>query len=77
MSVANTAVVPAQDVLDLGSDARMNFPGKPAGNWAWRLEEGQLNTKVAEKVRRFALLYDRCSDPPKAAKHAPPKKPEY
>src|SRR5256885_8757793 len=36
-SVAGAAVAPLQDVLDLGGEARMNQPGRPAGNWGWRL----------------------------------------
>ena len=42
MSVADYAIVPAQDLLRLGTEARMNYPGKPTGNWRWRLHEGQL-----------------------------------
>jgi 4-alpha-glucanotransferase len=41
-SRAALAIVPAQDVLGLGSDARMNRPGTTTGNWSWRLEPGQL-----------------------------------
>lgn len=41
-SVARLAVFPVQDVLALGSEARMNYPGRPSGNWAWRLTPGAL-----------------------------------
>ena len=41
-SVADTAIVPAQDLLGLGSEARMNRPGTDADNWRWRLTPGQL-----------------------------------
>src|SRR5206468_478871 len=41
-SVADTAVIPAQDLLGLGSEARMNQPGTPSGNWRWRLRPGQI-----------------------------------
>ncbi len=44
-------MIPAQDVLGLGSEARMNTPGEPLGNWAWRLEHGQLTDALAERLR--------------------------
>jgi len=43
-SIADIAIVPLQDVLSLGSEARMNFPGKAEGNWVWRCDPGQLTT---------------------------------
>jgi len=54
-SVAQTAIVPAQDLLGLGSEARMNQPATPNGNWRWRLLPGQL---TAESVRPLAVLTD-------------------
>jgi 4-alpha-glucanotransferase len=53
-SRAALAIVPAQDVLGLGSDARMNRPGKTLGNWSWRLERGQLTPELAERLRAAA-----------------------
>jgi len=50
-SRAELAVVPAQDVLGLGSEARMNRPGEPRGNWAWRLERGALTPELAARLR--------------------------
>ncbi len=50
-SVAERAIVPLQDVLDLGSSARMNLPGRPSGNWAWRFEQGQLTDAHAARLR--------------------------
>jgi 4-alpha-glucanotransferase len=50
-SRAALAVVPAQDVLGLGSEGRMNTPGEPYGNWQWRLEPGQLTDELAERLR--------------------------
>ena len=41
-SVANTAIVPLQDVLGLGTEARMNLPNSTEGNWAWRFKAGAL-----------------------------------
>jgi 4-alpha-glucanotransferase len=50
-SPAFLAVVPMQDVLGLGSRARMNQPGTTKGNWRWRLEKGQLTDALAECLR--------------------------
>jgi len=50
-SRAAVAVVPAQDVLGLGSEARMNTPGRGTGNWVWRLEPGQLTSAHARRLR--------------------------
>jgi 4-alpha-glucanotransferase len=48
------AIVPAQDVLGLGSEARMNRPGEIGGNWCWRLEPGQLTEAHAERLLAVA-----------------------
>jgi 4-alpha-glucanotransferase len=53
-SRAALAIIPAQDVLELGSDARMNRPGEVGGNWAWRLEPGQLGLDAAARLRNAA-----------------------
>jgi 4-alpha-glucanotransferase len=53
-SRAVLAVVPVQDVLGLGSEARMNRPGVVGGNWAWQLESGQLELDVAARLRTAA-----------------------
>jgi 4-alpha-glucanotransferase len=58
-SVADTAIVPAQDLLGLGSEARMNRPGTVSGNWRWRLRPGQLTRDVAATLRTMAETYDR------------------
>ncbi len=58
-SVADTCVVPAQDLLGLGSEARMNFPGRPSGNWTWRLAPGALDGRVAERLGELAVTYGR------------------
>jgi 4-alpha-glucanotransferase len=54
-SRAALAIVPAQDVLGLGSDARMNRPGTTAGNWSWRLEPGQLTNEDAARLRELTV----------------------
>jgi 4-alpha-glucanotransferase len=53
-SRAAVAIVPAQDVLGLGSEARMNTPGRRKGNWSWRLEAGQLTREHADRLRELA-----------------------
>jgi 4-alpha-glucanotransferase len=49
-SVADTAIVPMQDLLGLGSGARMNVPGRPDGNWEWRLRDGEFGADVIERL---------------------------
>ena len=48
---ARIAIAPAQDVLGLGSEGRMNLPGTVGGNWGWRLEKGQLTPELAARLR--------------------------
>jgi 4-alpha-glucanotransferase len=50
-SRAALAIAPLQDVLDLGSDARMNLPGTEEGNWRWRYADGELTPALAERLR--------------------------
>jgi 4-alpha-glucanotransferase len=59
MSVAHTAVVPLQDVIGLGADARMNTPGRLGGNWTWRFVPEQLDSGMRERLRWFTRLYVR------------------
>jgi 4-alpha-glucanotransferase len=58
-SVAATAIIPLQDVLGLGSEARMNLPGTISGNWKWRYKPQVLTRELSERLRRLTLLYDR------------------
>jgi 4-alpha-glucanotransferase len=58
-SVADTAVVPIQDVLGLGSAARMNRPSTLGGNWRWRVREQELAPGPAERLRALSALYGR------------------
>jgi 4-alpha-glucanotransferase len=58
-SVADIAIVPLQDVLGLGSEARMNLPARPSGNWRWRFKAGQLTPEISERLREMVLLYGR------------------
>jgi 4-alpha-glucanotransferase len=57
--VAILAVIPVQDVLGLDSDARMNIPSKPGGNWTWRLRKGALTTELADKLALLTVVTDR------------------
>jgi 4-alpha-glucanotransferase len=61
-SRANTAIVPAQDVLSLGSEGRMNRPGTASGNWSWRLQRGQLTNGLAARLRGLAVASSRWTD---------------
>jgi 4-alpha-glucanotransferase len=58
-SRAVLAIVQAQDVLGLGSEARMNRPGRTEGNWRWRLEQGALTPELARRLRGLAGQYGR------------------
>lgn len=58
-SVAETAVVPVQDVLGLGSEGRMNTPAVASGNWTWRFETGQLTAELAADLRTLAEVSGR------------------
>ena len=58
-SVAKTAIIPMQDLLNLGSEARMNHPAKIIGNWKWRLKQSQINNKLAEQLAKITHLYGR------------------
>ncbi len=60
-SVANLAILPLQDPLELGSEARMNYPSKPEGNWAWRCPPDLLTPTVAARLAEMASLYGRAS----------------
>jgi 4-alpha-glucanotransferase len=60
MSVANTCIIPMQDILGLGEDARMNHPAKTEGNWLWRLKPDQINySYLMEKLKKITETYGR------------------
>lgn len=58
-SVANTAIVPMQDLLGLDSAARMNTPGTTTANWRWRAKRSDFSGELAEKLGRMTILYGR------------------
>ena len=58
-SVADTAIVQAQDLLGLGSEARMNEPSTVGRNWQWRALPGVFTEELAQKIHRMMVLYER------------------
>lgn len=58
-SIADTAIIPLQDVLGLGSEARMNTPGTPNGNWRWRYTAEALTPQLTNRLRVLTQLCDR------------------
>ena len=58
-SVANTVLIPLQDILGTGSDTRMNTPGKSSGNWAFRFSWDMLTPAMTTRLRTMVDIYDR------------------
>lgn len=58
-SVSDLCVVQMQDYLNLGAEARMNFPGVASGNWTWRMAAGSATETLAKRIRGLATLYGR------------------
>ncbi|MGH9555608.1 MAG: 4-alpha-glucanotransferase [Terriglobales bacterium] len=73
-SPANLCMVPLQDVLGLGSEARMNIPSRPEGNWTWRFEPQALKPELAERLALMAEVADRNSDLPRGTPAASSEK---
>ncbi|MDF2691938.1 MAG: 4-alpha-glucanotransferase [Labilithrix sp.] len=63
-SVARTCIVPMQDVLGLGTEARMNRPGIAEGNWRWRVDAHSLDDRAESRLRDLARTYGRADVPP-------------
>lgn len=59
MSVADLALVPMQDILGLGNEARMNYPSSESGNWQWRYTPAQLKIDHAERLAELTIMYSR------------------
>jgi len=59
MSVADRVILPMQDVLGLGAEARMNTPGTPEGNWEWRLRPHQITPELARRLADLTETYGR------------------
>ena len=62
-SVADTAIVPLQDLLGLGNEARMNLPGRPSGNWQWRYDASALTDELRASLRDITVLFARYVPP--------------
>lgn len=60
-SSADTAIIPMQDVLGLGSETRMNFPGTIHENWQWRCRDNATSSGLAERLKAMTELYGRVS----------------
>ena len=58
-SVSVMAVIPMQDLMDLGNQARMNHPGRESGNWQWRYTDNMLTDVIAYRLREITELYGR------------------
>ncbi|MDD2852950.1 MAG: 4-alpha-glucanotransferase [Desulfuromonadaceae bacterium] len=61
MSVADTTILPLQDLLHLGSEARMNIPGTAFGNWGWRFVWDMVEPKMPRHIREQVECYGRCN----------------
>jgi 4-alpha-glucanotransferase len=58
-SVGNTVVLPFQDILGLGTDAKMNTPSQPTGNWSWRCRSEAFNDELSGRLKYLIYLYGR------------------
>ncbi len=58
-SVADMAIIPLQDIMNLGSEARMNFPSKVGGNWTWRYTDAMLHDGLKNRLLELTALYGR------------------
>ncbi|HVP22140.1 MAG TPA: 4-alpha-glucanotransferase [Anaerolineaceae bacterium] len=59
MSVAHTAIIPLQDVLSVGSEGRMNTPGRSSGNWGWRFLQDMLTAAACDRLKALTEIYGR------------------
>ena len=66
-SVSDMAIVPMQDLLDLGAEGRMNFPGTMTdSNWTWRMKDGMMTKELAKRLLVLTTLYGRLAPKAKA-----------
>ncbi|MBN1246284.1 MAG: 4-alpha-glucanotransferase [Anaerolineae bacterium] len=59
LSVARTAIIPLQDILSIGSEGRMNTPGRASGNWGWRFTQDMLTTEAANRLAELTEISGR------------------
>jgi len=71
-SVADMAIVPLQDVLGLGNEARMNLPSTTEGNWTWRYRAGALTDEITARLKKLTQLYGREHQPRRAIETGSP-----
>ncbi|MCY7392346.1 MAG: 4-alpha-glucanotransferase, partial [Leptolyngbyaceae cyanobacterium CAN_BIN12] len=60
-SVSNLAIIPLQDFFGCGNSARMNYPGKPSGNWEWRYWGGLITPELADRIKSLTHTFGRAS----------------
>ena len=58
-SVADTAIIPMQDYLELGNEARINMPSTLGDNWKWRMSQGVCTEELAKKILKLTRTYGR------------------
>ena len=58
-SVANTAITPMQDILGIGTEARMNLPASTSGNWQWRMDKDALSDDITQRLKKLTGIYGR------------------
>lgn len=58
-SIAALVIIPLQDWLRLGTEARMNFPGRPDGNWSWRFSWDQISENLISEIKTFVKIFER------------------
>ena len=61
-SVADTCIIPAQDYLGLGKEARINIPSTLGGNWIWRMEQGTFTEELIARIQKITQLCARLSE---------------
>ncbi len=62
MSVADICIIPMQDILNLGTSARMNYPGRALGYWKWRMKPDAFTDKVKKRLRETTEIYGRACE---------------
>jgi 4-alpha-glucanotransferase len=72
-SVADTVIIPLQDVLGLDSAARMNVPGRAEGNWRWRFQASELDPRVTARLADMTAVYSRWNGAV-PAEYGPPRR---
>ena len=75
-SVAAVSVIPLQDLLELGSEARMNVPGRPDANWTWRYTDGMIQHQHTEWLAELTMATGRWQPPPTPEPEDPTPEPE-